>query len=79
MSMITLQIDLADQERLEELAKRQGCDVSQLASHIIEAYLDAQAWSRDSAEQWAEASTALAAEIFAEESWPDGESADGPG
>ena len=77
--MITLQLDLANQERLEELAKRQGRDAAQLAAHIIEAYLDARAWPHDSAEQWAEASTALAAEVFAEENWADGESADGPG
>ena len=79
MSMITLKLDLATQERLEKLAKRQGRDVAQLAAHIIEAYLDAGAWSHDSAEQWAESSTALAPEIFAEEHWTDGESADGPG
>lgn len=77
--MITLQLDLANQERLEELAKRQGRDVSQLAAHIIEAYLDAQSWSHDSADEWAEASTALAPEIFAEENWREGESAHGPG
>lgn len=79
LSMINLQLDLANQERLEELAKRQGRDVAHLAAHIIEAYLDAGAWSHDSAEQWAEASTALTPEIFAEENWTDGESADGPG
>jgi predicted transcriptional regulator len=77
--MITLQLDLSNEQRLEELAKRQGRNVSQVAAHIIEAYLDAQAWAHDTAEQWAAASTALAGEIFAEENWPEGESAHGPG
>ncbi|MEX0612121.1 MAG: hypothetical protein WD738_17980 [Pirellulales bacterium] len=77
--MITLQLDLANEQRLEALAKRQGRDVSQVASHIIEAYLDAQTWGKDTAEQWAEASTALTGEIFAEETWTDGESAHGSG
>ena len=77
--MITLQLDVTNEGRLAELAKRQGRDVSQLAAHIIEAYLDAQAWSHDSAEQWAAASTALATEIFGEEEWTEGDSAHGPG
>ncbi|MEX2172031.1 MAG: hypothetical protein WD851_22105 [Pirellulales bacterium] len=75
--MVTLQLDLANEELLEELAKRHGQDVAQLATHIIQAYLDAQGWSHDSAEQWAVASEALTAEIFAEENWSDGGSADG--
>jgi predicted transcriptional regulator len=78
MSAITLQLDLANRQRLEQLAKRHGRDASQLATHIIEAYLDARDWSRDSAEQWAEASTTLAAEIFADEEWTEGDLADGP-
>ena len=36
-------------------------------------------WPRDSDDQWAEASTALTAEIFVEENWTDGEQPDGPG
>ena len=77
--MISLQLDRTNQERLQELANRQGRDIGQLAAHIIEAYLDARNWPRDSADQWAEASTALTAEIFAEENWTDGEQPDGPG
>jgi hypothetical protein len=75
--MVTLQLDLANEEQLEELAKRSGQEVGQLATRIIQAYLDAQGWSHDSEEQWAEASAALTAEVFAEEKWTDGESADG--
>jgi predicted transcriptional regulator len=77
--MITLQLGLTNERRLAELAKRQGRDVSELAAHIIEAYLDARAWSHDSAEQWAEASTALAPEIFGEEDWTEGDAGHGPG
>jgi predicted transcriptional regulator len=71
--MITLDLDLANEQRLEELAKRQGRDVSQLVVHILEAYLDAQAWPRDSADDWAEASTALTVEVFDEEDWSPGD------
>jgi predicted transcriptional regulator len=77
--MITLELDIAHEQRLEDLARRRGRNVSQLVSHIIEIYLDAQSWVHDSAEQWAEASTALTPEIFAEEDWEVGENTDGSG
>lgn len=71
--MITLALDQPNEQRLAELAKRQGRDVSQLVVHILEAYLDAQAWPRDSADDWAEASTALTVEVFDEEDWSPGD------
>lgn len=71
--MITFSLDQANEQRLAALAKLQGRDVSQLAVHIIEAYLDAQAWARDSEAAWAEASTALTAEVFEEEDWSAGD------
>jgi predicted transcriptional regulator len=75
--MITLQLDHANEEQLTELAKLHGRDASQLATRIIQAYLDAKGWSNDSEAQWAEASVALSTEIFSEEDWIGGESANG--
>jgi predicted transcriptional regulator len=75
--MIAVQLDSSNEKRLQELANQQGRDIGQLVAGIIEAYLDAQAWGHDSAEQWADASAALAGEVFAEEDWADGDSADG--
>jgi hypothetical protein len=75
--MIAVQLDSSNEQRLRELASQQGREIGQLAAHIIAAYLDAQAWGRDSAEQWAEASSALTSEVFAEEDWADGDSGDG--
>ena len=37
----------------------------------MEEYLDLQEWAQDSAEDWAAASSALAAEILPEEIWSD--------
>ena len=77
--MISLELDSSNEQRLQALANRQGQDVSQVAARIIESYLDANAWDRDTDQQWAEASTALAREVFADVEWPEGESADGSG
>jgi predicted transcriptional regulator len=69
--MITLQLDRENEERLQELAKLRGRNLSELVADIIGAYLDARCWSKDTSEQWAESSTALAAEVFATEEWLD--------
>jgi predicted transcriptional regulator len=76
--MITVHLDPKDEERLTELAKQQGRDVSQLAAHIIDTYLDTSNWACDADEQWAESSVELAAEILDDEDWTEEGSVDGP-
>jgi predicted transcriptional regulator len=76
--MITIQLDEAKQQRLERLATSTGQDVSQLVRHIVDEYLDAQVWCKDSAEDWAAASVALTPEFLAGESWDDGDTSHEP-
>ncbi len=70
-AMITIEFDPSVEERLKQLATARGQDPSQLAQRVIEEYLDLQGWAQDSAEDWAAASSALAAEVLPEEVWSD--------
>jgi len=67
--MIAVQLDERREQRLRQLAEELGEDVAILTGRIIEDYLDFRAWPRDSAEHWADASIALAPEIFTDEPW----------
>ena len=69
--MITIHLDAETERRLRELAASLGQEVSALAGHVLEDYLHAQAWPQDSAQQWAEASVALAPAVFPKEVWTD--------
>ena len=71
--MITVHLDPSKEQRLQELAISQGQDSSQLARKVLEDYVDAQAWSEDRDEDWANASHALAPEVLSEEGWPQGD------
>jgi len=73
--MVTIQLDPIKEQRLRELAASRGEALDQLAQRIIEEYLDT--WTKDTQEDWAEASVALAPEVMAEDAWEDGEVGDG--
>ena len=76
--MITIHLDPTKEQRLQELAFSQGQDSSQLARKVLEDYLDAQAWSEDQDEEWADASLAMAPEVMSEEDWSQGDAQHGP-
>lgn len=76
--MITIQLDSDLEQRLKKLAAASGQDTSQFAQRILEMYLDRQAWPKDSEEEWAIASLALAPEVFSEENWDESDPAHGP-
>jgi predicted transcriptional regulator len=67
--MVTIDLDPTMEQRLRELATARGQDVQELARHVLEEYLDLQSWGKDRAEDWAEASAALAPEIMPEDTW----------
>jgi len=67
--MIAIDLEVADQERLDRLAKSLGSDSERLARQIVVDYLDFQALPNDSEEAWAEAAITLAPEIMDVESW----------
>jgi predicted transcriptional regulator len=62
--MVTIQLDNAQEERLRALAAGQGRDPAELARRVIEDYLDFQAASHDTPENWAEASVAMTSEFM---------------
>jgi predicted transcriptional regulator len=69
--MVAIELDPAHQNRLDQLAESQGRDGANLARQIVVDYLDLLALETDSPEGWAQASTALAPEIMADENWSD--------
>jgi len=69
--VVAIELDMAHQQRLDQLAKSQGRDGAALAHQIVVDYLDLQASQNDAAEGWAEASIALTPEIMADENWSD--------
>jgi predicted transcriptional regulator len=76
--MITIHLDPSKEQRLQELAVSQGQDTSQLAGRVLEDYLDAQAWSEDRDEDWADASVAMAPEVMSQTDWSHGDAQHGP-
>ena len=76
--MLTIQLNRSIEERLQKLAAAHGQEAAQLAQRVIEEYLDFQEWKKDSEEDWAAASSALAPEIFPEETWAGEDSDHGP-
>lgn len=74
--MISIDLSPGEQQRLEQLARRQGQDGPDLARRIVLDYLGLEALTDDSEDRWAEASVALAPEIMGTETW-DGR-ANGP-
>jgi predicted transcriptional regulator len=78
-AMVTIQLDNAHEERLRALAAGEGRDAAELARRVIEDYLDFQAVSHATPEQWAEASVAMASEFLAPEEWPAQEGDNEPG
>jgi hypothetical protein len=69
-AMVTIQLENAQEERLRALAANEGHDAAELARRVIEDYLDFQAMSHDTPEQWAEASAAMTCEFLGPEEWP---------
>lgn len=61
--MVAINLDPVHQQRLDELARSQGQDVSTLARQVLIDYLDFQALPSDSEEAWAEASIAMTPEF----------------
>jgi len=61
--MVAIELDPAKEQQLRHLAQSCGEDIQVVARRIVEDYLDFVSLSADSAEDWAEASVKLAAEI----------------
>jgi len=73
--MVVIELNPAQQQRLEELAKSQGQDGKTFAQRILSDYLEFAAIPLESDEAWAEASVTLAPEVMGKEDW--GESGNG--
>ena len=71
MPQMTIDLDAATRQRLDDLARSQGQDAPALARRILLDYLDFQALPADSAEDWAAASVALAPEAMDPSDWND--------
>ena len=69
--MVTIQLEPADERRLEELAQSQAKRASDLARDILEDYLRFHTLPQDSEDAWAEASLALIPEVFQDEDWAE--------
>ena len=67
--MLSIELDVQHQKRLQLLAQSHGEDESALARRILLDYLDFQAIPDESDAAWAEASIALAPEIMGPETW----------
>jgi len=76
-AMVIIQLDSLKEERLRELAAAQGEELSDLARRVVEDYLEAQSWTEDTPEAWADASLGLTPELLPEEAWDDRDAADG--
>jgi len=71
LAMITIDLEPAQQQRLDSLAESQGEDARSLARRILLDYLDFQLLPSDTAADWAEASVALAPEVMGQDSWDE--------
>jgi predicted transcriptional regulator len=69
--MLTVELDPAQQQRLDQLAATQGEDGATLARRILLDYLDFQSLPNDTDEQWAEASVAMTPEVMEPEDWDE--------
>lgn len=65
--MLTIELDPADQKRLEKLALARGEDEASLARRILLDFLEFQAIPETADAAWAAASVALAPEIMGAE------------
>lgn len=70
--MVTIELAPTSEDRLKELAMRQGQSVGQLASQIVEDFLAFRNLSEESSDRWAESSIALTPEVFPAEQWNEG-------
>ncbi len=66
---LTVELDPAQEQRLDALARSQGEDRATLARRILLDYLDFQSLPNDTDEAWAEASVAMAPEFMDPEDW----------
>ena len=70
--MVAIQLDSAQQQRLDELASLEGQDGAALARRVLVDYLDFHALPKDSDEAWAEASIAMTPEFMThDEDWDE--------
>lgn len=70
-NVISIDLDPADQQRLDSLAQSQGQDGETLARRVLVDYLDFQSLPADSDADWADASVALAPEVMADDGWDE--------
>ena len=69
--MIAIELDPAQQNRLNVLAAAQGQDSAALARQVLLDYLDFQALPADSDAAWAEAAITLTPEFMSQDDWGD--------
>lgn len=68
---ITIHLNSNQEKQLRRIAAHQGTDVPELVHEVLEDYLALQQWQKDSPEDWAQASLALAPEIMEKENWEE--------
>lgn len=71
--MITVRLDNEQENQLRLLADRLHQDPSEIVRRIVAAHLDAANWPIDDDAAWADASVAMAPELFQPDDWGDAE------
>lgn len=69
--MVAVQLDQGREELLDQLARAEGAEPSDVARRVLEDYLDFRSLPNDDPADWAEASIRLTAEIMSVENWDE--------
>jgi hypothetical protein len=69
--MVAVQLDQDREELLDQLARAEGAQPTDVARRVLEDYLDFRSLPNDDVGDWAEASVQLATEIMSNENWDE--------